>query len=50
VARFLYATPPTDPLTYSAVGFVFALAALLALLAPARRATSIAPQVAFRTE
>ena len=50
VARFLYATPPTDPLTYSAVGFVFALAALLALLAPARRATSIAPQVAFRTD
>jgi putative ABC transport system permease protein len=50
VARFLFATPPTDPLAYAAVGSIFALAALLALLAPARRATSIAPQVAFRTE
>ena len=50
VVRFLFATPPTDPLTYSAVGLTFAIAAFLALLAPARRATSIAPQVAFRTE
>jgi putative ABC transport system permease protein len=50
VVRFLFATPPTDPLTYSAVGVVFVLAALLAVLAPARRATAIPPQVAFRTE
>ena len=50
VVRFLFATPPTDPLTYSAVGAVFVLAALLAVLGPARRATSIPPQVAFRIE
>jgi putative ABC transport system permease protein len=50
VVRFLFATPPTDPLAYSAMGALLALAALLALLGPARRATAIAPQVAFRTE
>jgi putative ABC transport system permease protein len=50
VARFLFATGPTDLATYSAVCAAFALAALLAVLAPARRATAIPPLVAFKTE
>jgi putative ABC transport system permease protein len=48
--RYLFATPPTDPPSYLAVAVVFVVAGLLATFAPARRATAVAPQVAFRVE
>ncbi len=50
IARFLFATGPTDVLAYVAVALVFAIAALLAALGPARRATTIDPLKALRTE
>jgi predicted permease len=46
----LYATTPTDPLTFLAVAAVFVCAGAAACLGPARRATSIDPLVALRTE
>jgi ABC-type antimicrobial peptide transport system permease subunit len=48
--RFLYATRPTDPVAYAAVGGVLLLAALIASFAPARRATQVQPIVAFKTD
>jgi predicted permease len=50
VARFLYATAATDAATYAGVVALFVLASALAVLAPARRATGVAPLVAFKAE
>jgi len=48
--RFLFATRPTEPLAYAAVGGILLLAALVASFAPARRATRVQPIVAFKTD
>jgi len=47
---YLYHTAPTDPVTLVAVGCVFLLAGIAACLGPARRATTIDPITALRTE
>jgi hypothetical protein len=50
LARYLYATAPTDLMAYLAVGMLFLVAALVATWAPARRATAVQPIVAFKAE
>ena len=50
IAAYLYQTPTTDPLVYIAVAAVFLIAAALACLGPARRATSIDPLLALRAD
>jgi len=47
---FLFQTTPTDPLAYIAVATVFLLAAMLAALGPARRATSIDPLITLKAD
>ncbi len=48
--NYLFATTPTEPVAYVAVALVFMLAALAATLGPARRATTINPLTALRSE
>jgi ABC-type lipoprotein release transport system permease subunit len=48
VASLLYATTPTDPLTFAAVVGVLGAVALLASYLPARRASRITPVEALR--
>lgn len=50
IDRFLFQTTPTDPLVYAGVAIVFVVAALLAALGPARRATTIDPLLALKVE
>ena len=50
MARMLYGVRPTDLLTFGGVAIVLALAALLAIFVPARKATHIEPMVALRHE
>jgi len=50
IKSYLFATPPTDPLAYAAVGAIFLAAALLSIAGPARRATTIDPLTALRSE
>jgi predicted permease len=50
MAKLLYGVQPTDLATLVAVGVLLGLAALLATLVPARRATCIDPTVALREE
>jgi predicted permease len=50
IARFLFGTPPVDPVAYAGVALVFLVAALLATFGPARRATTTDPLTALRTE
>jgi ABC-type antimicrobial peptide transport system permease subunit len=46
----LYGVSSSDPLTYAAVAALITVVALLASLVPARRAASIAPMVALKSE
>jgi putative ABC transport system permease protein len=50
IRQYLFATTPTDLTAYGAVALLFLAAALLASFGPARRATSIDPLAALRTE
>jgi putative ABC transport system permease protein len=50
LSRYLFQTPPTDPVAYAAVAAVFLIAALAAALGPARRATTVDPLSALRTD
>ncbi len=43
IRRVLYGVPPTDPLVFAVAACVLALAALLAMLLPARRAAWVEP-------
>jgi len=46
----LFNGAPRDPISYTAVALLLALVALLATLIPARRAASVDPMQALRTE
>ncbi len=46
----LFDLSPTDPLTFGVVAVTLSLAAMLACYRPARRATTVDPAVALRTE
>jgi putative ABC transport system permease protein len=46
----LFEVGPRDPITYSTVGVMLALVAMLACYLPAARATRIDPMIALRTE
>jgi predicted permease len=50
MSSLLFKTTPLDPLTYSAVSVVLMVAATLASYVPARRATTLSPLEALRSE
>jgi putative ABC transport system permease protein len=50
IARYLFQTTPADPLAYAAVALTFLIAALVAAIGPARRATTVDPLLALRTD
>ncbi|MGD8817404.1 MAG: permease, partial [Acidobacteriota bacterium] len=47
---FMYGVSPTDPLTFALVFVILVGTTLAALLAPARRASSVSPVEALRDE
>jgi putative ABC transport system permease protein len=50
LGTLLFEVGPRDPITYSAVGVMLALVAMVACYIPAARATRIDPVIALRTE
>jgi putative ABC transport system permease protein len=50
LSTYLYQTAPRDPVIMAGVAFAFLASATLACLAPARRATTVDPLIALRTE
>jgi ABC-type antimicrobial peptide transport system permease subunit len=48
LSNFLYATRPTDPITYFGVAMLLVSVALLACYIPARRAVRLDPMTALR--
>ena len=50
ISTFLFGVQPLDPVTFALVPIVLSVAALLAVAAPAWRASRVDPVVAFRTE
>jgi predicted permease len=48
IARFLFATPPTDPVAYALVALVLMGAALIATIGPAIRATAVDPYTSLK--
>jgi predicted permease len=50
LTRYLFDTAPTDPLTFAGVAAALLLTGLVACLGPARRATSVDPLQALRSE
>jgi putative ABC transport system permease protein len=50
IGPLLYKVSPTDPLVYSFVVAVLVLTALAACIIPARRAASVDPNVALRSD
>jgi ABC-type antimicrobial peptide transport system permease subunit len=50
LAGLLYETEPTDAATFLGVALVFAVAAALACLLPARRATGVDPILALKSD
>jgi len=50
LAAFLFETPTADPVTLVSVAIGLALLSLLACIGPSRRAASVDPMVAMRTE
>lgn len=47
---YLYQTAPRDPLIFAGVAAVFILSGIIACLIPARRATTVDPLIALRSE
>jgi ABC-type antimicrobial peptide transport system permease subunit len=50
LSSFLYQTTTTDPVIFAGVAGVFVVAGILACLVPARRATTVDPLIALRSE
>jgi putative ABC transport system permease protein len=50
LASLLFATSPTDAITFAAVSILFLLVAAIAGLLPAREVTGINPATALRSE
>jgi putative ABC transport system permease protein len=50
MAAFLFGVQPIDPMTFLLVAVVLAATAMIAVAAPAWRASRIDPAVAFRAE
>ena len=48
IARFLFATAPTDPAAYALVALVLVGAALIATIGPAIRATTVDPYTTLK--
>ena len=50
LSSLLCGVEPTDPITFGAVLFVMTMAAVIAMLLPARRALRVDPMTALRSE